>query len=49
VHEKISYLVKKSPVSSTASLQEDALAEEMIKMFFEPPMDLARHVNTIID
>jgi hypothetical protein len=29
MHEKISYLVKESPVSSTASLQEDARAEEM--------------------
>jgi hypothetical protein len=28
MHEKISYLVKESPVSSTASLQEDARAEE---------------------
>jgi hypothetical protein len=29
--KKISYLVKKSPVSSTTSLQEDAPAEEMKK------------------
>jgi hypothetical protein len=46
---KITYLVKESPVSCTASLQEDAPAEEMKKMFFEPPIDLARHVNTVID
>jgi hypothetical protein len=28
MHENISYLVKESPVSSIASLQEDARAEE---------------------
>jgi hypothetical protein len=47
--KKLSYLVKESPVSSTASLQKDAPAEEMKKKFFEPPIDLTRHVNTIID